>query len=149
MTVESPFIFCASVGTNVFRSSVVSAWSWYWYCEFDWRPPARRSCAAMRKVCASRMPISFGRRRSTTADAGVLRSSRGLSATNTKPPFELPWPPVNPTTFFTAGSPFTMSIARFRAPFIFVKDASCEPWRPPMMTPVSCCGKKPFWTFPR
>ena len=140
------FMRAVSSGTYAFRSAVLSACRVYWYCAFDWRPPMRRSCAAWRNVCASRMVASCGRSRFTISVELAPRSSSGFKATNRKPPLVAPEPPVKPTAFFTPGSARTMVMARCSAPFILTKDASCGPCRPPKITPLSCWGKKPLGT---
>ena len=62
---------------------------------------------------------------------------------NMKPPPALP-PPVKPTTVATAGSARMMSTSCFNLPCVAWKEMLWSARRPPLICPVSCCGKKPF-----
>ena len=64
-----------------------------------------------------------------------------------RPWFCAVFPPANPTTDSTAGSFITM--ARYCRILLLIdwKEVSCEAITPPMMRPVSCCGKNPLGTM--
>lgn len=68
-----------------------------------------------------------------------------FSATNMKPEFVCA-PPVKPATFATFGFARMMRIISVNLSFIAWNDVVWSAWMPPIMRPVSCCGKKPFGT---
>ncbi len=92
------------------------------------------------------MPVtccSCGRSRAMTASEPSLRSLRGLRFTNMKPPPARP-PPVKPTTVSTAGSRRMMFTSWRSLPCKASNEMLWSARSPPLMRPVSCCGKKPL-----
>ena len=73
----------------------------------------------------------------------TLRWDNGFNVTKTKP--ELVWPPpVKPTMFSIAGSRRMMLTNCVSFFCIDWNEMLWSAWMPPIIRPVSCCGKKPF-----
>ena len=101
------------------------------------------SCTGFRNRLAPGTWASLGRRRAITWSAEILRSLSGFSVANTKPEL-VEKPPVKPTTVSTAGSWRTISTNWLSFRRIAWKEMLWSARMPPMMRPVSCCGKKPL-----
>jgi hypothetical protein len=102
----------------------------YWYCAFPMRPPARTSCVAWKKVGAPGTTATRPRSLVITWSALTLRSASGFSMTNSRAVLvavlgPLPWAPVNPTTFATAGSCPTISTISVSLARIAWNEMSC------------------------
>src|ERR1035441_2187657 len=61
-----------------------------------------------------------------------------------KPVLVAPLPPVKAITLATAGSLLITPTICLMELSMAGKDESCGPCTPPVIAPVSCCGKKPF-----
>ena len=103
------------------------------------------SCAACRNVLAPATSDSGTRSCWITWSADSLRSVRSFSVTNMKPELVCV-PPVKPATLFTFGLLCTMRIISENFSFIAWNDVDWSARMPPIISPVSCCGKKPFGT---
>ena len=142
----SPVSACRIFGSQVRRSLRSSACSVYWYCALPARPPTRTSCAAWKYSDAPGSRAVFARRRAITASIDSLRSDSGFRPTNMLPELRCP-PPVNATTLTTAGSAVTMSAKRCSLTRIAWNEIAWSATTAPPISPVSCCGKKPFGTI--
>jgi len=84
---------------------------------------------------------SLGRSRAITCSIGA-RWFLGFRVTNMKPPLALL--PAKATSVATAGSePMIRTSWRMRW-LVMVNELDWSDCRPPIIWPVSCCGKKPF-----
>ena len=105
----------------------------------------RRSCTGFRNSCTPVTRASFGRSLAITAWplSPFARSLAGFRFMNMKPP-PAREPPVKPTTVSTAGSFLMMLTSWCSLPCMAWKEMLWSARMPPLIWPVSCCGKKPF-----
>jgi len=87
--------------------------------------------------------LSFGLSRAITWSAVASRSASGFRVAKRNPELVCP-PPVKPATLSIAGSDRTISTNWRNFRRIAWKEMLWSARMPPMMRPVSCCGKKPL-----
>ncbi len=138
-----PFIASARRVAQRFKSAWLSLLSVYWKLELACRPPARRSCTGLRNSCTPVTLASCGRRRAITACPATERWLAGFRLMNMKPP-PARRPPVKPTTVATSGSSLMMVTSALSLPCMAWNEMLWSARIPPLIWPVSCCGKPPF-----
>ena len=139
--------FSSIFGAQVLSSSKLGSCSVYWYCPREMRPPTVMSCAGCRNSVDAFEP---GDLRAQPVDdlrrASALRSSCGFSPMKKRAVLSvLPLPePKNDPNAAMSGS-FDSTVATSRCSrFISAGETSCAASMMPVISPVSCVGKKPF-----